>query len=55
LDWAKGVFPTPYGPVVVKDVKDKNGKIQTIIDKPKGVEVIQYETFKKQRMETFVS
>jgi hypothetical protein len=55
LDWAKGVFPTPYGPIAVNHSKDKNGKIQTIIDKPKGVEVVKHETFNNQRTETFVS
>lgn len=39
LKWAEGTFPTPYGIVKVKHTKDKNGKITTQVNAPKGVKI----------------
>ncbi|MDR0811658.1 MAG: alpha-L-rhamnosidase [Paludibacter sp.] len=41
LQWAEGTFPTPYGIIKVKHTKDKNGKIISEIDAPKGVKIIK--------------
>jgi len=41
LKWVEGTFPTPYGVVSVKHVKDTNGKISSIIKAPKGVKIIK--------------
>lgn len=41
LEWAKGTFPTPLGIVSVEHRKLANGKIETNIDAPKGVNVVQ--------------
>lgn len=41
LQWAEGTFPTPMGIVKVRHEKRADGTIQTKIDAPKGVKVIQ--------------
>ncbi|MES2731180.1 MAG: alpha-L-rhamnosidase C-terminal domain-containing protein [Bacteroidota bacterium] len=41
LQWAEGTFPTPYGIVTVKHKKLSNGKIETTVDAPKEVRIIQ--------------
>lgn len=41
LDWAKGLFPTPYGAVKVSHSKDKSGRIRTILEKPDSIEIIK--------------
>lgn len=40
LTWAKGTYPTPYGPVHVAWNKDEKGKINVTYDAPEGVTVI---------------
>lgn len=41
LEWAEGSYPTPYGVVKVKHTKQPDGKIQTYIDAPEEVKIIQ--------------
>ena len=41
LTFAEGTFPTPYGVIKVKHVKQANGKITSTIDAPKQVKVIR--------------
>ncbi|MBO4898374.1 MAG: alpha-L-rhamnosidase [Clostridia bacterium] len=40
LDYVRGKYPTPYGAVTIEHKKDKDGKIITAVDAPKGVEII---------------
>lgn len=40
LNWAEGTFPTPYGQIYVKHVKE-HGRIKTVIKAPKEVKIIQ--------------
>lgn len=40
LAFAEGSFPTPYGLIKVKHTKLANGRIKTVISKPKEVKVI---------------
>jgi len=40
LQWVEGSFPTPYGVVNIKHVKDVNGKVKTDVKAPKGVTII---------------
>lgn len=55
LDWAKGTFPTPYGPVTVSHSKDKHGQVQTVVRKPDDIEIIKHEHVKNHRTEYVVS
>jgi len=41
LEWAKGTYPTPYGVITVKHSKKSDGSIETLIDAPNEVTVIQ--------------
>lgn len=41
LQFAEGTFPTPYGKVYVKHVKQSDGKVKSEIKAPKGVKVIK--------------
>lgn len=41
LEWVEGTFPTPYGVVRVKHVKDKEGKIESSVVAPKEITVKQ--------------
>ena len=41
LQFAEGSFPTPYGVLTVKHVKQSDGKIATTVNAPKGVKVIR--------------
>lgn len=41
LSFAEGSFPTPYGIVKVKHVKQPDGKIKSSVDAPKGVKIIK--------------
>ncbi len=41
LSFAEGTFPTPYGVVKVKHVKQADGKIATTINAPKEIKVIR--------------
>lgn len=41
LQFAEGTFPTPYGEVYVKHVKQANGKIETTINAPKEIKIVQ--------------
>ncbi|MDR2472705.1 MAG: alpha-L-rhamnosidase [Tannerella sp.] len=40
LDMAEGTFPTPYGIVTVKHVKDANGRVSTSVGAPKEINII---------------
>lgn len=40
LTFAEGTFPTPYGLIKVKHTKGADGKIKTVISKPKEVQLI---------------
>jgi hypothetical protein len=40
LDWAEGTFPTPYGVVKISHKKLPNGKIDTKVNAPKGVRIV---------------
>ena len=39
LDWAEGTFPTPYGIIKVRHVKQADGRIKSAIDAPEGITV----------------
>ena len=39
LKWVKGTYPTPFGIISIEHKFDKNGKIQSKIEAPKGVEI----------------
>lgn len=41
LNWVEGSFPTPMGIVKLKHTRLENGKIETKIDAPEGIEIIQ--------------
>lgn len=41
LQFVEGTFPTPYGDVYVKHVKQANGRITTTINAPKKIKVIK--------------
>ncbi|NLX66450.1 MAG: alpha-L-rhamnosidase, partial [Bacteroidales bacterium] len=41
LSFAEGTFPTPYGIVTVKHVKQADGKIKSEIDAPKEIKIIR--------------
>ncbi|MFT3704074.1 MAG: alpha-L-rhamnosidase C-terminal domain-containing protein [Agriterribacter sp.] len=41
LSFAEGTFPTPYGVIKVKHVKQADGKITTTVNAPKEVKVIK--------------
>lgn len=40
LEWVEGTFPTPHGVVKIKHTKQKNGKIISKIDAPRGVKIV---------------
>lgn len=40
LDYVKGKFPTPYGAVTLEHKRDASGKISTVFDAPKEVEIV---------------
>lgn len=40
LTFAEGTFPTPYGLIRVKHTKLANGKVKTVVSKPKEVTII---------------
>ena len=40
LDYVKGKYPTPYGAVTIEHKKDALGKINTVFDAPKEVEIV---------------
>ncbi|RKN78673.1 alpha-L-rhamnosidase-related protein [Ulvibacterium marinum] len=41
LRWAKGSFPTKYGPLKVSHTKNADGTVKTEIDAPDGLTIIQ--------------
>lgn len=41
LSWVEGSFPTPMGVLKVKHTRLANGKIDTVVDAPKGVKVLR--------------
>ncbi len=41
LSFAEGTFPTPYGIVTVKHVKQPDGKIKSEIDAPKEIKILK--------------
>lgn len=41
LDWAKGTYPTPRGPISVWAFKDTEGKTVVQVDAPVGIEIVQ--------------
>lgn len=41
LEWVEGTFPTPSGVIWIKHTKDPEGKINTEIKAPEGVETIK--------------
>jgi len=41
LQFAEGTFPTPLGIVKVKHTKLADGKVNTVINAPKGIKVIK--------------
>jgi hypothetical protein len=41
LDWAKGTYPTPDGPISVWAFKDASGKTNVQIDAPAGIEIVR--------------
>ncbi len=41
LKWVEGSYPTPYGIVRVKHTRQENGKIETVIQAPKEIHVVQ--------------
>jgi alpha-L-rhamnosidase len=55
LDWAKGTFPTPYGPVTVSHSKDNHGQVHTIVKKPEDIEIIKNDNTGITGVKTIVS
>ena len=41
LEWVEGTFPTPFGVVHIKHIKDKNGKVTSTIKVPRGVRLLK--------------
>lgn len=41
LNWVEGTFPTPFGDIKIKHEKDKNGKVQSSIQAPSEIIIIQ--------------
>jgi hypothetical protein len=41
LSFAEGSFPTPYGIVKVKHVKQPDGKVQSDIEAPEEIRIIR--------------
>ncbi len=41
LDWIRGSYPTPLGPITVEVSRTPDGTPQTTVDAPKGVEVVR--------------
>jgi hypothetical protein len=41
LTFAEGTYPTPFGIVKIKHVKQGNGKVKTTVDAPAGIKIIQ--------------
>jgi hypothetical protein len=41
LDWVRGSYPTPHGPIKVELRRTADGTPQTIVDAPPGVEVVR--------------
>ena len=41
LEWAEGAYPTPKGPIVVRHRRLDDGSIQSTVEAPEGVEVVQ--------------
>ncbi|NDV93974.1 alpha-L-rhamnosidase [Dysgonomonas sp. 521] len=41
LEWVEGSFPTPYGMISIKHVKEADGSIKSTIDAPKEIKVIK--------------
>jgi hypothetical protein len=41
LEWVEGSFPTPYGVVQIKHIKQSDGKIKTTVNAPKGVKILK--------------
>ena len=40
LKWARGTYPTPYGVLKVEHKVDADGIIKTIVDAPKGIQIV---------------
>ncbi len=40
LDWAEGTLPTPYGVVTVSHKKMENGKVETEVQAPQQIEIV---------------
>ena len=40
LEWAEGSFPTPYGAIRIRHERLQDGRINTVVDAPAGVTVI---------------
>lgn len=40
LTWAKGVYPTPYGNIVIEHKLDSNGKVISHVSAPKQVKIL---------------
>jgi len=41
LSFAEGTYPTPFGVVKIKHVKQPDGKVKTTVNAPAGVKIIQ--------------
>ena len=41
LEWVEGTFPTSYGLLYLKHIKQKDGTIKSTIKAPKGIKIIQ--------------
>ena len=41
LDWVEGTVPTPYGVIKVRAEKQENGAIQTTIEAPDEIEIVE--------------
>ncbi len=41
LDWAKGTYPTPRGPISVWAFKGQDGKVNVQVDAPAGIEIVR--------------
>lgn len=41
LEYAEGSFPTPYGPIYVKHIKQADGKIKSDIEAPEEIRIVR--------------
>lgn len=41
LEWVEGSYPTPYGVIHIKHTKNESGRVESVIDAPKEIEIVK--------------